>query len=144
MKTMSMICKEAEEYLDYEAVPLPLSTIESEAASDFLTAWKLNAKAIVVVTKGGYTAELVAKYRPSVPILTVVEQECPEEAASVASRGLVYRGIVPVIATGGSTEEKVRFAVEVAKKKEICKGGDLVVTFRMINGSSVVETLLVD
>ncbi|KAH0912259.1 hypothetical protein HID58_035580 [Brassica napus] len=131
-------------YLDYEAVPLPLSTIESEAASDFLTAWKLNAKAIVVVTKGGYTAELVAKYRPSVPILTVVDQECPEAVASVASRGLVYRGIVPVIATGGSTEEKVRFAVEVAKKKEICKGGDLVVTFRMINGSSVVETLLVD
>ncbi|KAL0756291.1 hypothetical protein Bca101_093959 [Brassica carinata] len=140
VKTMSMICKEAEEYLDYEAVhkkikeavPLPLSTIESEA---------LNAKAIVVVTKGGYTAELVAKYRPSVPILTVVDQECPEAAASVASRGLVYRGIIPVVATGASTEEKVRFAVEVAKKKEICKAGDLVVTFRMINGSSVVETL---
>lgn len=83
---MSMICKEAEEYLDYEAVhkkikeavALPLSTIESEAASVFLTAWKLNAKAIVVVTKGGYTAELVAKYRPSVPILTVVDQECPD------------------------------------------------------------------
>ena len=83
----------------------------------------------------------MAKYRPSVPILTVVDQECPEAAASVASRGLVYRGIIPVVATGASTEEKVRFAVEVAKKKEICKAGDLVVTFRMINGSSVVETL---
>nr|VDD57609.1 unnamed protein product [Brassica oleracea] len=65
-------------------------------------------------------------------------------AASVASHGLVYRGIVPVVATGASTEEKVRFEVEVAKKKEICKAGYLVVTFRMINGSSVVETLLVD
>ncbi|CAN7061649.1 unnamed protein product [Brassica oleracea var. botrytis] len=129
-----------------QAVALPLSTIESEAASVFLTAWKLNAKAIVVVTKGGYTAELVAKYRPSVPILTVVDQDrpCLEAAASVASHGLVYRGIVPVVATGASTEEKVRFEVEVAKKKEICKAGDLVVTFRMINGSSVVETLLVD
>ncbi|KAF8102093.1 hypothetical protein N665_0201s0380 [Sinapis alba] len=152
VKTMSMICKEAEEYLDYEAVqkkvkeavPLPLSTIESEAVSVVSKAMKLNAKAIVVVTRGGYTAELVAKYRPSVPILTVVDQECPETSASVASRGLVYRGHIPVMATGASTEEKIRFAVEVAKKKEICNAGDLVVTFRMINGSSVVETLLVD
>ncbi|KAG2258278.1 hypothetical protein Bca4012_021598 [Brassica carinata] len=152
VKTMSMICKEAEEYLDYEAVhkkiqeavSLPLSTIESEAASVVSTARKLNAKAIVVVTKGGYTAGLVAKYRPSVPILTVVDQECHETAASVASRGLVYRGIVPVIATGGSTEERIRFAVGVAKKEEMCKGGDLVVTFRMMDGSSVVETRLVE
>ncbi|KAJ4896035.1 Pyruvate kinase family protein [Raphanus sativus] len=152
VKTMSMICKEAEEYLDYEAVqkkieeavPLPLSTIECEAASVVSTARKLSAKAIVVVTKGGYTAGLVAKYRPRVPILTVVDQECSEAAASVASRGLVYRGIVPVIATGASTEEKIRFAVEFAKKKEMCNAGDLVVTFRMIDGSSVVETRLVE
>ncbi|XP_010489665.1 PREDICTED: pyruvate kinase, cytosolic isozyme-like [Camelina sativa] len=167
---MSRICKEAEAFLDYdtmhkkiqEIVSLPLSPIESLAASAVSTARSLCAAAIVVLTKGGYTVELVAKYRPSVPILSVVvpeitrtddfEWSCSESAAHVARRGLIYRGIVPVMATGASarssnkdsTEETIRSAIEFAKKKGICKTGDSIVALHKIDGSSVVKILYVE
>ncbi|KFK34626.1 hypothetical protein AALP_AA5G170500 [Arabis alpina] len=152
--TMSRICKEAEDYIDYSAtqkkpVSLPLSPIESLAASAVSTARSLGAKAIVVLTKGGYTSELVAKYRPSVPILSVIVPETDrdkESATHVARRGLICRGIIPVVAIGGlvSTEETFRFASGVAKDKGICKAGDFIVALHKIDGSSVVKVLSVE
>ncbi|XP_010427375.1 PREDICTED: pyruvate kinase, cytosolic isozyme-like isoform X2 [Camelina sativa] len=160
--TMSRICKEAEEFIDYDAlykktlgiVSLPLSPIESLAASAVSTAQSVFASAIIVLTKGGYTAELVAKYRPSVPILSVVmpenaqgndfELSCSDSVAHVAKRGLIYRGIIPVVATGSSTEETIRFAIGYAKTKGICKTGDSVVALHKIDGSSVVKIMSVE
>ncbi|VVB05806.1 unnamed protein product [Arabis nemorensis] len=130
VKTMSRICKEAENFIDYdtlhkktlEIVPLPLSPIESLGASAVLTARCLRASAIVVLTKSGYTAELVAKYRPSVPILSVIVPEIGRSdgfvcsTAHVARRGLIYRGIIPVTTMGSSdTEETIRLAIGLAK-----------------------------
>ncbi len=76
---MSRICQEAEASLDYGAifkeimrsVPLPMSPLESLASSAVRTANKVRATLIVVLTRGGTTAKLVAKYRPYVPILSV-------------------------------------------------------------------------
>ncbi|KAJ0249754.1 Pyruvate kinase [Hirschfeldia incana] len=154
VKIMARICKVAEDTIDYdsvhkriqEAVPLPLSPIEDLAASAVSKAKIHNAKAIVVLTKGGFTAALVAKYRPSVPILSVAvaddfERRC---SVSVAKRGLIYRGIVPVVATGESTEERTRFAMELAKEKGICKSGDSVVLLHYTDGSSVLKILPVE
>ncbi|KAG2245617.1 hypothetical protein Bca52824_085245 [Brassica carinata] len=139
VKIMARICKVAEETLDYDAVhkkiqavPLPLSTVEDLAASAVSKAMSHGAKAIVVLTKGGYTTGLVAKHRPSVPILSVAvsdefESRCP---VSVAKRGLIT--------------EATRFAVEFAKEKGICKVGDSLVLVHYIDGSSVLKTLLVE
>jgi pyruvate kinase len=77
---MSRICQEAEASLDYAAifkeimksVPLPMSPLESLASSAVRTANKVRASLIIVLTRGGTTAGLVAKYRPFVPILSVV------------------------------------------------------------------------
>ncbi|CAH2055145.1 unnamed protein product [Thlaspi arvense] len=157
--TMARICKVAEDSIDYDsvqkkiqkAVPLPLSQIERLAASAVSTARIQRAKAIVVLTKGGYTAGLVAKFRPSVPVLAVtVPDDCellsPE---SVARRGLICRGIIPVILTGASaskhsTEETTRVAIEFAKEKKICKAGDSIVLLHNIDGSSVLKILSVE
>ncbi|XP_024015572.1 pyruvate kinase, cytosolic isozyme isoform X2 [Eutrema salsugineum] len=151
VQIMSRICKVAEDSIDYEdaqmkihrAVPLPLSRIEGLAAAAVSLAWIQSAKAIVVVTKGGYTAGLVAKYRPSVPILSVSVPEdddsCP---GSVARRGLVYRGIIPVVAKKGSTEETSRVAIQVAKEKKICKAGDSIVLLQYIDASSSVLNII--
>lgn len=154
VKIMARICKVAEETLDYdavhkkiqEAVPLPLSTVEDLAASAVSKAMSHGAKAIVVLTKGGYTAGLVAKHRSSVPILSVAVSDDLESrcSLSVAKRGLIYRGIIPVVANSGSAEEATRFAVEFAKEKGICKVGDSLVLVHYIDGSSVIKTLLVD
>lgn len=76
---MSRICQEAEASVDYGSlfkdlmknVPMPMSPLESLASSAVRTANKVRASLIVVLTRGGSTAKLVAKYRPSVPILSV-------------------------------------------------------------------------
>ncbi|GFH13520.1 pyruvate kinase, partial [Haematococcus lacustris] len=51
--------------------PTPMSPLESLASSAVRTAHKVHASLIVVLTRGGSTARLVAKYRPLVPVLTV-------------------------------------------------------------------------
>ncbi|XP_023639190.1 pyruvate kinase, cytosolic isozyme isoform X2 [Capsella rubella] len=165
--TMSRICKEAEDFIDYDTlhkktlgmVSLPLSPIESLAASAVSTARSVFASAIVVLPKGGYTAELVAKYRPSVPILSVIVPEFAQGddfdsscSDSVAKRGLIYRGIIPVVATGSSardsnmdaSEETIRFAIGFAKTKGICRTGDSIVALHKIDGSSVVKIMSVE
>ena len=93
---MTRICQEAEASLDYAAifkeimksVPLPMSPLESLASSAVRTANKVRASLIIVLTRGGTTARLVAKYRPYVPILSVavpimttdsLEWQCSDE-----------------------------------------------------------------
>ena len=76
---MTKICCEAESYLDYYNLfkdimkhsPVPMLPLESLASTAVRTAHKVNAQMIVVITKEGATARLVAKYRPSIPVLAV-------------------------------------------------------------------------
>jgi len=80
VQTMARICIEAESFIDYghlfkrimETAPMPMSPLESLASSAVSTARSVKAALILVLTKGGSTAKLVAKYRPSMPILSVV------------------------------------------------------------------------
>ena len=68
---MNKICREAEASLDYyglfkgimEQATMPMSPLESLASSAVRTAHKVQAKLIVVLTRGGSTSRLVAKYR---------------------------------------------------------------------------------
>ncbi|RZS24219.1 hypothetical protein BHM03_00057268 [Ensete ventricosum] len=118
VETTTKICLEAESYLDYGAVfkqlmaaaPATTSPLESLASSAVLTARSARAALIIVLTRGGTTAKLVAKYRPPVPILSVVVPEittdsfdwfCSDEAP--ARHGLIVRGLIPVL-SGGMTK----------------------------------------
>ena len=79
VRVMSKICREAEVSIDHyqlfksilAQVPIPMQPLESLASSAVRTAQKVRAALIVVLTHGGSTARLVAKYRPAVPVLTV-------------------------------------------------------------------------
>ncbi|CAA7033109.1 unnamed protein product [Microthlaspi erraticum] len=155
VQTMSRICKEAENSIDYKAVhkkmkifaavPKGLPPFESMAASLVGSTIRLaDAKAVVVVTKSGNKAELVAKYRPSVPILSVVDLSLPESAARVASRGLLYCGIIPVVGAGDlySVHDKTLFGIEFAKKEGICKAGDLGLALLMSGGPAPITVPL--
>ncbi|KAL5719358.1 pyruvate kinase [Ranunculus cassubicifolius] len=165
VQTMARICKEAESSLDYEAVfkhimeaaPVPMSPLESLASSAVRTANSARAALILVLTRGGTTAKMVAKYRPSMPILSVVVPEiktenfqwlCSDDAP--ARHSLIYRGLVPVLSEGSAkashteaTEEALVFALEHAKEKGFCKVGDSVVALHRIGASSVIKLLAV-
>jgi len=74
---MSKCCAESERCIDYKRIyndiklftPSPVSTSEALAASAVSTVQDLNIDLIIVLTDTGHLARLVAKYRPSVPIL---------------------------------------------------------------------------
>lgn len=163
VKTMAGICLEAEWSLDYNALfkeimrsaPLPMSPLESLASSAVRTAQKVNASLIVVLTRGGSTAKLVAKYRPSVPIVTVavpvlttdnLSWTCSDE--SPARHSLVYRGMIPLLAEGSarasdseSTDAILSAALKTATAKKLCKIGDAVVALHRIGIASVIKIM---
>eukprot|EP00252_Welwitschia_mirabilis_P004993 TRINITY_DN15377_c0_g1_i1.p1 TRINITY_DN15377_c0_g1~~TRINITY_DN15377_c0_g1_i1.p1 ORF type:complete len:511 (-),score=85.38 TRINITY_DN15377_c0_g1_i1:329-1861(-) len=161
VKIMARICIEAESSLDYGAIfkelirstPLPMSPLESLASSAVRTANKAKASLIVVLTRGGTTAKLVAKYRPAVPILSVVvpvlttdlfDWTCSDETP--ARHSLIYRGLIPVLAEGSakatdseSTEVILDAALKTAQARGLCKKGDAIVALHRIGIASVIK-----
>eukprot|EP00249_Psilotum_nudum_P020270 c27630_g1_i1 orf=495-2030(-) len=163
VKTMAQICLEAESSLDYDSIfkeimksaPLPMSPLESLASSAVRTANKVRASLIVVLTRGGTTAKLVAKYRPSIPILSVavpvlttdiLTWTCSEE--SPARHSLMYRGMIPMLGEGSakatdseSTDSLLNAALKGAIQKGLCKHGDVVVALHRIGIASVIKIM---
>ncbi|URD86495.1 Pyruvate kinase [Musa troglodytarum] len=166
VKIMARICIQAESSLDYEAIfkemirsaPLPMSPLESLASSAVRTANKAKAKLIVVLTRGGTTAKLVAKYRPSVPILSVVVPvllttdsfDWSVSDESPARQSLIYRGLIPLLAEGSvkatdseSTEVILQAALKSAVEQKLCEPGDAVVALHRIGIASVIKICIV-
>ncbi|KAG2438780.1 hypothetical protein HXX76_005322 [Chlamydomonas incerta] len=161
VKVMTKICREAEASLDYYAMfknilkqaPMPMSPLESLASSAVRTAHKVHASLIVVLTREGSTARLVAKYRPLVPVLTVavpvlttdsLTWTCSGEAP--ARQCLVTRGLIPVLAEGSAratdsdtTDEILAAAIEHAKRARYCAKGDSIVALHRIGNASVIK-----
>ncbi|AED91324.1 putative pyruvate kinase [Arabidopsis thaliana] len=165
VKVMAKICIEAESSLDYNtifkemirATPLPMSPLESLASSAVRTANKARAKLIIVLTRGGSTANLVAKYRPAVPILSVVvpvmttdsfDWSCSDE--SPARHSLIYRGLIPMLAEGSAkatdseaTEVIIEAALKSATQRGLCNRGDAIVALHRIGAASVIKICVV-
>ncbi|XP_058079179.1 pyruvate kinase, cytosolic isozyme [Magnolia sinica] len=163
VQTMAKICIEAESTLDYgvvfkrimETAPVPMSPLESLTSSAVRMANSAKAVLILVLTRGGSTAKLVAKYRPSMPILSVVVPEiktdsfnwsCSDE--SPARHSLIFRGLIPVLSAGSAkasdaeaTEEALEFAIQHAKAKGLCKSGDSVVALHRVGVASIIKIL---
>ncbi|XP_028761213.1 pyruvate kinase, cytosolic isozyme-like [Neltuma alba] len=164
VQTMAKICVEAENFINYGELlkrkmgtaPTPMSPLESMAAAAVRTANCINAALILVLTRGGTTAKLVSKYRPGMPILSVVVPQiiatdsfewcCSDEAP--ARQSLIYRGLVPVLSTGSagasqteSTQGTIEFALEYAKTHQLCRPGDSVVALHRVDSGTVIKIL---
>lgn len=161
VKVMTKICREAEASLDYYAMfknilkqaPMPMSPLESLASSAVRTAHKVHASLIVVLTRGGSTARLVAKYRPLVPVLTVAVPVLTTDSLTWSCSGesparqcLVTRGLLPLLAEGSAratdtdtTDEILAAAIEHAKRMRYCARGDSIVALHRIGNASVIK-----
>jgi len=69
--------------------PRPTATAETVAIAGVAAASEQNASAILVLSTSGNTARLLAKYRPSMPILTVTRNE------QTARQMFLHRGVYP-------------------------------------------------
>uniref|UniRef100_A0A383WJV2 Pyruvate kinase n=2 Tax=Tetradesmus obliquus TaxID=3088 RepID=A0A383WJV2_TETOB len=113
--TGSMVYAAAGEQLPY------LSKLESLASSAVRTAGNTKADLIVVYTATGRTAQLVAKYRPPMPILTLVVPRLINdgirwrlEGKATARACQLTRGLLPMLATPGPNGDAVLEAAVVA------------------------------
>ncbi len=83
---------------------------------------ELSAKAIITPTTSGYTARMVAKYRPVIPI--IAPTPVPETRRRLALVWGVYSLLVRKFTT---TDEMIATTVQAALDEGLVKKGDLVV-----------------
>jgi len=128
---MSKCCAEAERCIDYKRIfndiklftPAPVSTSEALAASAVSTVQDLNVDLIIVLTDTGHLARLVAKYRPSVPILAC------SVSLSVIRQLNCARGVIGFkIPSYQGTDNLLALTVQQAKEKNLCKPGRKVIS----------------
>lgn len=128
VKTMALIAETTEKDIDYAHRFIKRDATENPSVTDAIshatvtTAHDLNAAAIVTVTKGGGTARMISKYRPSCPIigLTTDDTTCRQMNMSW--------GICPsLIKEYDNTDDLINNALEVSVREKLINIGDLVV-----------------
>ncbi|CAD7700000.1 unnamed protein product [Ostreobium quekettii] len=159
VKTTAAICRQAEKAYDSEAFYQSLvedttgqegewtgTTLESLASSAVRGAVKLNAALIIAFTITGRTAKTLAKYRPPMPILSVVFPRLHTDALKWTFTGeaeahqiMISRGVFPLLADpslGGTTEAEsmegsmLSRAIAHATNKQWIKRGDRIVVLQ--------------
>ncbi len=128
VKTMARIAQMAEEAIDYGKM---LHDYQSAPDTDITnaishacctTAEDLNASAIVTVTKSGFTARMLSKYRPVSPIIACAM------AQDVRRKLNLSWGVIPIlIGKEDSTDKLFDCAVDSAQKAGLVKQGEVVV-----------------
>jgi pyruvate kinase len=101
----------------------PMTPSESVASSAVKTAFDVKAKFIVVLSETGNTARLIAKYRPSMPILVVTT----DEAVARQCNGYMNSCHSEVVPSMLGTDVILLHAIESGKKLGWCKSGDSIV-----------------
>ncbi|KAJ4978222.1 hypothetical protein NE237_009002 [Protea cynaroides] len=159
IRTVGRICFEAECVYNQglifkkilKHVGEPMSHAESVASSAVRAATKVRAAIIVAFTESGKAARLVAKYRPSVPVVAVVIPQLGTNSSnwtfsgtSQANQCLGVRGVYPLLASpnveGRAREEAgLILALNHGKSVGLLKPHDRIVVFQKIGESSVVK-----
>eukprot|EP00775_Hariotina_reticulata_P009310 gene9310-9475_t len=134
-----------------EQMPI-LSKLESLASSAVRTAGNIGADLIVVYTATGRTAQLVAKYRPPMAILTLVVPRLVNdgikwrlEGRSTARACQLTRGLLPMLATPGPNGDAVLETAVVASARSGLVGArGHVVVLQQIHDDFCVKVMSLD
>ena len=96
----------------------------AEAAADAAcrAAEDINAKALIAFTQSGFTARLLSKFRPRVPIIAFTPDE------KIENRGSLYWGVTPkIMKLPKTTDEMIREIERVLLRERLVKKGDGIV-----------------
>jgi len=98
----------------------------------------LGVKAIIAPTRSGYTARMIAKNRPAVPIIAAVADQ------TVFRRLQLVRGVVPLLVeVYNNTDEMIEAVKQAVTKAGYVHNGDLVViTAGVLAGETKTTNLL--
>ena len=128
VRTMARIALCAESNIDYikrfkervaDVIPDVTNAISHAACT---SAHDLGASAIITVTKGGRTAKMISKYRPSCPIICCTTDE------TVCRQLNLSWGVTPLmISEADNTDDLFELAVQAGEKAGLLHEGELVV-----------------
>lgn len=128
LKTMVRIAKRTEEDIDYVSRFKTRKNLQNPDITNaishatVMTAVDLGASAIVTVTKSGYTARMISKYRPNAPIIG-----CTTSETVYRQLGLSW-GVTPLlISEKHQTDDLFQHSVDAAEKAHLVKQGEVVV-----------------
>ncbi|GAB4833494.1 hypothetical protein Ancab_031738 [Ancistrocladus abbreviatus] len=164
ISTVGKICAEAEKVFNQDLyfkktskyVGEPMTHLESIASSAVRAAIKVKASVIICFTSSGRAARLIAKYRPTMPVLSVViprlktnQLKWSFSGAFEARQSLVVRGLFPMLAdprhpaesTNATNESVLRVALDHGKSAGIIKSHDRVVVCQKVGDVSVVKII---
>ncbi|KAK9755519.1 hypothetical protein RND81_01G031500 [Saponaria officinalis] len=167
VKTVDRICFEAEKVFNQDSyfkktvkfVGEPMTHLESIASSAVRAALKVKASVIICFTSSGRAARLIAKYRPTMPVLSVViprlqtnQLKWSFTGAFEARQSLIVRGLFPMLAdprhpaesTSGTNESVLKVALDHGKALGIIRSHDRVVVCQKVGDSSVVKIIELD
>ncbi|WVZ54459.1 hypothetical protein U9M48_005247, partial [Paspalum notatum var. saurae] len=137
----------------------PMTHLESIASSAVRAAIKVKASVIICFTSSGRAARLIAKYRPSMPVLSVViprlktnQLKWSFTGAFEARQSLIVRGLFPMLAdprhpaesTSTTNESVLKVALDHGKASGVIKSHDRVVVCQKVGDSSVVKIIELD
>ncbi len=128
VKTMAKIAETAEQDIDYRnrmyrnGVDNHTDTTTAISFASCSIAMDLNAAAIITVTLSGFTAEMVARYKPACPIIG-----CSTEPQVCRQMSLLFGTRALSIDKEYSADVLFVHAAEEAKKAGYVKSGDTVV-----------------
>jgi pyruvate kinase len=145
VRTMARIAQEVESHcaqmLDGEAqvvaheVPLTIADAVSHAARS--AAHDLGAAAIITPTSSGYTARMMSRHRPCMPIIAVTPDPGVQRVLAL------YWGVLPLSAPRTeNTDEMLAQAVEAAQSLGLVQEGDTLVLTGGAAGSAPGTTNL--
>jgi pyruvate kinase len=137
---MEVICSNAEAHLPYgqllhEELSCRDTITEAISCAAVEIADQVQATAIVSATMSGTTARMVARHRPSIPVVAVTPSH-----ATLSLMTLVW-GVVPVLVEEfDNTDDMVRIMVRAARDEGVISLGDPVVLLAGIPFGSYGET----
>ncbi|KAJ3671351.1 hypothetical protein LUZ60_007430 [Juncus effusus] len=158
------ICAEAEKVFNQDLyfkktvkfVGEPMTHLEAIASSAVRAAIKVKASVIICFTSSGRAARLIAKYRPTMPVLSVVIPRLKTNqlrwsftGAFEARQSLIVRGLFPMLAdprhpaeaSNSSNESVLKVALDHGKESGVIKSHDRVVVCQKVGDASVVKII---
>jgi len=126
VRMMALIAERAEATIEYEGSGLVAASSSSitEAISQAAVSasLQLGARAILTPTDSGFTARMVAKYRPKAPIIGIASSQ------HVLHRLNLLRGVIPMQGEKAcSTDERLAAALQQGLKSGLLQDGDYAV-----------------
>lgn len=126
--TMAKIARRTEDALDYVSIFRAKGIVKNTNTTDAIShatvqiAQELDANAIISVTESGYTARMIAKYRPQALVIAVSPRE-----SRVRKMQLLW-GVYPLLGPASkNTDDLIELSMASAKDNDMIHEGDLVV-----------------